>query len=446
MKRTFYLMFVLVFAIVTNVFGQKQTIELTFTAQYQTQYVMLDSIYIENLTQGGDTTLYAPDTVLVLDYVTGLSANTALNSGFRVSQNRPNPFAEQTIISIFLPEADHLQVSVINLLGQKVAFFEHSLDAGNHSFVFYPGDDKYYILTATANGLRKTIKMVSMNNHLTKQVLLRYQGLKEDQVGYKNIQDINDFSYSLGDSLIFIGYGNTPELINGSDVICISPNNSQEYSFQILEGLPCVGTPFVIYEGQMYNTAQIGSHCLFKENLNVGIMVNSNINQTNNGLNEKYCYANNEEECAIYGGLYQWNEMMQYSPTPGVQGICPTNWHIPTYEDWCTFTDFIDPTVNCDPYPFWEGTDAGTKMKNTTGWSSTGNGTNESGFTALPGGHLFLEGLPIGFGGLNYRGSFWTASEYGTGAVYLMLHKNNADIRYDVDLKSSGFSVRCFKD
>ena len=165
MKKTFYMIFVLAFVLISNAFGQKPTIELTFTAQYQTQYVMLDSIYIENLTQGGDTMLYAPDTVLVLDYVTGVAANPALNEGFRVSQNRPNPFAEQTIISIFLPEADHLQVSVVNLLGQKVAFFERSVDAGSHSFVFYPGDDRYYILTATANGLTKTIKMVSLNNH-----------------------------------------------------------------------------------------------------------------------------------------------------------------------------------------------------------------------------------------------------------------------------------------
>ncbi len=165
MKKVFYLISVLAFALITNAFGQKPTIELTFTAQYQAEYIILDSIYVENLTQGGDTMLYAPDTVLVLDYTVGVAANPSLNTGFRVSQNRPNPFTVQTIISIFLPEADHLQVSVINLLGQKVAFFEKSLDAGNHSFVFYPGDDKYYILTATANGLTKTIKMVNLNNY-----------------------------------------------------------------------------------------------------------------------------------------------------------------------------------------------------------------------------------------------------------------------------------------
>ncbi len=45
-------------------------------------------------------------------------------------------------------------------------------------------------------------------------------------------------------------------------------------------------------------------------------------NMTNNGIIEKYCYDNNEANCDIYGGLYQWNEMMQYVTTEGVQGIC----------------------------------------------------------------------------------------------------------------------------
>ena len=44
---------------------------------------------------------------------------------------------------------------------------------------------------------------------------------------------------------------------------------------------------------------------------------------TNNGIIEKYCYDNNPANCAIYGGLYQWNEMMQYTTQQGAQGICP---------------------------------------------------------------------------------------------------------------------------
>ncbi len=78
--------------------------------------------------------------------------------------------------------------------------------------------------------------------------------------------------------------------------------------------------------------------------------------------------------------------MMQYTTQQGTQGICPNGWHIPTDAEWCTLTQFIDPTVNCSTTGS-SGTDVGTKMKSTTGWNSGGNGTNTSGFTALPGGY-----------------------------------------------------------
>ncbi|NQU84059.1 MAG: hypothetical protein HQ536_05105, partial [Parcubacteria group bacterium] len=70
--KTKTLLSIMVFGLIVSAFGQKPTMELTFTAVNNGQYVPLDSIFIENLTQGGDTTLYTPDTVLVLDYVTSV--------------------------------------------------------------------------------------------------------------------------------------------------------------------------------------------------------------------------------------------------------------------------------------------------------------------------------------------------------------------------------------
>ncbi len=441
MKKTFYLVFVLAFVLVANAFGQKPTIELTFTAQYQTQYVMLDSIYIENLTQGGDTTLYAPDTLLVLDFVTGVAANTTFNKGFRLSQNRPNPFAEKTIISIFLPEADHLQVSVVNLLGQKVAFFENSLDAGNHSFVFYPGEDRYYFLTATANGLTKTIKMVSLNNHSGKYCSLSYVGTVETPDEYKSIQETYDFGYSLGDLLRFTGFAKNPSDIMGSDVIDATPAGNEEYMFEIIEGIPCPGAPAVTYEGQTYNTVQIGDQCWFKENLNVGTMIDGSDNQTNNNLIEKYCYNDDPANCATYGGLYQWDEMMQYTTQQGTPGICPTGWHLPTDAEYTALTDFLGGESI-----------AGGKMKSTgTIEASTGlwftpntSATNQSGFTALPGGNRDYN---ASFGYLGHDAYFWSSTENGTDYTWLRsLFYNSAYVVRGFGSNNHGFSSRCVKD
>jgi uncharacterized protein (TIGR02145 family) len=67
----------------------------------------------------------------------------------------------------------------------------------------------------------------------------------------------------------------------------------------------------------------VGDKCWLKENLNVGTMILSEQNQSDNGLIEKYCYGDLPANCETYGGLYQWREAMQYIATPGTQGICP---------------------------------------------------------------------------------------------------------------------------
>ena len=103
-----------------------------------------------------------------------------------------------------------------------------------------------------------------------------------------------------------------------------------------LTGIPCPGTPTLVYGNTVYNTVKIGSQCWLKENLNVGVMIDSAANPSSNGVIEKYCYRNDTTNCVKYGGLYQWDEAMAYSTTSGVQGICPSGWHIPT-EGECAF-------------------------------------------------------------------------------------------------------------
>jgi hypothetical protein len=63
--------------------------------------------------------------------------------------------------------------------------------------------------------------------------------------------------------------------------------------------------------------------------------------QTANDTIEKYCYNDDPLNCALYGGLYQWNEAMQWSTTPGTQGICPPGWHIPTYAEFQTLSSSV---------------------------------------------------------------------------------------------------------
>lgn len=92
---------------------------------------------------------------------------------------------------------------------------------------------------------------------------------------------------------------------------------------------------------QVYKTVQIGNQLWMDENLNYGTQINGSQNQLNNEIVEKYCYGNNELNCNTYGGLYQWDEMMQYVTKEGAQGICPKGWHLPSDEEWSTLTNYL---------------------------------------------------------------------------------------------------------
>ena len=104
--KTKILLSVMARGFIVSAFGQKPTLELTFTAIDSAAYVQLDSIKVMNRTQGGDTVLYWPDTLLVLDYQVGVSEINNNVGTFRVFQNFPNPVTDKTTVSLFIPEKD----------------------------------------------------------------------------------------------------------------------------------------------------------------------------------------------------------------------------------------------------------------------------------------------------------------------------------------------------
>ncbi len=191
----------------------------------------------------------------------------------------------------------------------------------------------------------------------------------------------------------------------------------------------------VSYGGKTYNTVIIGMQCWFKENLNIGLAILGSSNQTNNGIIEKYCYNDLENNCDIYGGLYQWDEAMQYVITQGAQGICPAGWHLPTDAEWTNLTDYLGGEAV-----------AGDKMKEAGAvhWAFPNNATNSSGFTALPGGTRFTSG---NFYDLRYDAYFWSSSQYASSnAWYRVLGYNSANVYRNDNDKPYGYSVRCLKD
>jgi uncharacterized protein (TIGR02145 family) len=191
------------------------------------------------------------------------------------------------------------------------------------------------------------------------------------------------------------------------------------------------GDPFTdARDGKIYSTVKIGTQCWMKQNLNYGTMIN--LEQTNNNIPEKYCYNNLESNCDVYGGLYEWWEVMQYSTTPGVQGMCPSGWHVPTNGEWNTLNAFL-------------GMDAGGQLKEAgyVHWLAPNLGaTNSSGFTGLPGGMRYTSDIWLYLGEFGF---FYTSTDDGNPVTRALGHLNS-DLGLQGAYGSMGYSVRCVKN
>jgi uncharacterized protein (TIGR02145 family) len=215
------------------------------------------------------------------------------------------------------------------------------------------------------------------------------------------------------------------------------------------DGLPCPGMPTISdAQGNVYNTVLVDEQCWMKENLRIGTMISGTVNQTDNGIIEKYCYNDNPANCQSYGGLYQWGEMMAYSFSPGIKGICPQGWHIPTDDDLKllegaadSFYEYGHPVWN---QTGWRGTDAGKNLKSMNQWISGGNGLDIFGFTGLPAGKRQENGT---FSGIGQLTKFWSSSTIDEGKAWSRMLSYEQDLtgRFQTS-GTNAVSVRCVRD
>jgi len=417
-----------------------QSITLTFTAIDDTTYTQLDSIKVMNRIQDCETTLSWPDTVLVLTPPQGISETIGDVEDFQVFQNYPNPVTDQTTVTLYVPNKDKVGIIMTDILGRMIIQTERVLDRGKHTFLFTPGSGNLYFFNAQWQGYSSSIKILSAADGLDRAGSLEYiSGQFSPQI--KAVEAVQDFFFTLGDSLLYIGYINT--LQSG---ILDAPEASDTCTFQFATNIPCPGTPTVTYEGQVYNTIQIFSQCWLKENLNVGTMIQGTEEMTDNGIMEKYCYNNIPDSCTKYGGLFQWDEMMQYSTQPSIQGICPIGWHIPKDEEWKILGGSVDSKYGIGD-TIWDqmgylNFNAADNLKTTSGWYGSWNGTDLYGFSALPGGMRTHESDFIHIG---VSGSWFTYSEVSLDLVW-GFHFHGGPASWWHYYKTRGFSVRCIRD
>lgn len=193
----------------------------------------------------------------------------------------------------------------------------------------------------------------------------------------------------------------------------------------------------LVYGGKIYHAVQIGNQCWTTENLNLGITLHGNQNQLNNGILEQYAYNNKDSNLIKYGGLFQWNEQMDYSPQSstnpsGVQGIAPEGWHIPSDAEWQELELFIGMSHSEVNSTGWRGS-VGAKLKQ----------GGITGFNAQFAGRV-INGI---FSDINYYGYYWTCTTNNyNDAMCRIIDHNSALIKRDVEKTYHGMSVRFVKD
>ena len=195
-------------------------------------------------------------------------------------------------------------------------------------------------------------------------------------------------------------------------------------------------------DGQTYKTVKIGSRVWMAENLNY---------ETANS----YCYNDSAEYCEKYGRLYTWAAAMDSagtwsangkgcgynktcSPTYPVRGVCPDGWHLPAQTEWNSLFSAVGGQSN-----------AGKKLKSTSGWNENGNGKDAFSFSALPAGVRYRNGDYHSEGDLTY---FWSSTESARlqnaalDANYMNLGYYYVDALLNFGWKFLGHSIRCLKD
>jgi uncharacterized protein (TIGR02145 family) len=206
-------------------------------------------------------------------------------------------------------------------------------------------------------------------------------------------------------------------------------------------------------------TATIGTQIWMSKNLDVTTFRNGDTiweaktdeewKKAGENKQPAWCYYDNDPKNGEkYGKLYNWYAVND------PRGLAPSGYHIASEEEWNTLANFIDS--NAQQNFRWWGETVGIKMKNSNGWfvndeGIDGNGTNETGFSGLPGGERILDMDFIGFKNIGELGSWWSSSdtdipEWANMAWGFSLNANDNSLWKDDNDKGFGLSVRCLNN
>lgn len=369
-------------------------------------------------------TLTGEDGTFTLLNVVKTESKENLPEGYYISECYPNPFNPKTRIVYQTPEAGSAKIRVFNSLGQNVAdeIEKPILPGINYTDLELNGlPNGVYFANILLNGkysVTKKLMLLYGSPHLSSSALpgINTPGNRLDKI----------HSYTTkADSLVVFNEIMGKKVF--TDLPAISNQITDLGSLTVERYWP--GLPTITYEGRVYNTVKIGNQCWLRENLDVGTLIPSSQDQTDNGIVEKYSYKDDPSYLLQHGGLYKWDEAMGYSKEAGTRGICPPGFHIPTIEEIRTLAQLLN-----------------YESRKLIARGHGGNyypGNNMSGFNA------FFSGArnSFTFFGLGSDAKFWSSCENtATSASFLNFSWSDNLIFLYYWYKVGAVSIRCIKD
>ena len=412
---------------------QAQNYQITFAGTGSS--TTIDSVKVENTTQCTVTALGGGD-ILNLNSVTGI--NELNNNADNMLHVFPNPTTGTSIISFNATASGNTITELYDMAGKRIIRSQDYLSKGNQSYSLKGIGSGIYIIHIKSDEYSYTSKIVSNDEAISNPELNHISAIQgiDKQTTVSKTEKISNvksgstiqMQFNAGDTLKLTGKSG-----NFRTVMMLFPANSQTVIFTFVN---CTDA-----DSNHYAVVQIGTQLWMEENLKTTKYRNGNaISNVADGTawsaltTGAYCNYNNTtntDTINTYGRLYNW-----YSIGDS-RNIAPTGWHVASDSEWTVLTTYL----------LGESV-AGGKLKETclTHWYSPNTGaTNETGFSALPGGYRLSNGA---FDYIGDSGHWWSSTEYSTTDAWYrgMYYYLSNVLRINGNYKGYGFSVRCVRD
>ena len=469
MKRQLFSLLFLIACLSNGMMLTAQTITLTFTGRtFEADYIPLDSVTIFSYEGNWQETIYFTDTVFMMNPAVGITTYDSIPSAeLKVF---PNPTDGSAVARLYLPQGGSTTLTLSDLSGKILQKWSGRVEKGGHIFNISLSNTHVCLLTAKTSSATLTEKIINTGD--AGQNAIKYVGSIPKEVDKKQGKGQSTHPYSLYGYFICTGYTtfNGKVYQKSLDYIALEDTLFTFY-FNVITSYgkkTCPGVETVTdFDGNEYPTVQIGTQCWLQKNLQTTHYDNGEEIPYSTDVSHTQAYRHypglDSNYVDLYGYLYNWMAVI-HSDTSAVantssqplQGICPTGWHVPTYQEFQVLKEFLsqDSLYYCGDDPTQVAKSLTARMlvyntENTTciccpGWYSYTN--NASGFTGLMAGRYV--GGTCGF--LGGQGFYWTCTQKTSqSAVALGLHIAYPAITPTQPLGtqfSEGHAVRCIKD